>query len=88
MAQETFKHVEIASREVHVFLGPRCISMLNRFLRLEQICFHARLPGGHVAAKSISSRTLLLLQTIQAAVYRSSAVGKLVNFALQIIQLA
>ena len=87
MPKESFQGLDIAAGEIHVFLGPRHISVLNRLLRLEQVCFHARLPGYHIATKTIASSPLLLLQTIQAAVYSSGAVGELVNFALQLIQL-
>jgi len=82
VSQEALQYLQITSSEVHEFLGPGRVSVLNRFFRLEQVPFHARLAGDHIAAKSVAGSTLLLLQAIQAIVHRGSAVGKLVNLVL------
>src|ERR1700687_288190 len=86
MSQEALQGFDIASGEIHVFLGPHRGPLLNSIFGLGQSFFHARLFGYHVAAKSEAGSALLLLQVIEAAVNSGSTVGKLVNLGLELIQ--
>ena len=86
MSEKALQSIQIALRHIAEFLCPRDIPVLKRFFRFKQVGFHAGLVGDHIAAQSKAGRALLLLQVIEAAVYRRGAVGKLVEFGLLFVK--
>jgi len=62
--QKPLQDLDIRFREFHIFLRPGDVSVLHRLAGSRKVGFHARLPGGHIGAKTKTGGGLLLLQML------------------------